>query len=107
MTTKIDVFPIGDRVFLEMDPVKEVEKSIILAESAQEKPCKATVVFVGPGKTFENGVLKPCDVKVGDRVYVPKYGGDEVKLDKTYKILANDDIIAILTGDAAKVDVGK
>lgn len=102
------VRPIADRVVLKMDKLLEETKSGIVLQrtgAVNEKPSKATVVFIGPGRTLENGVIKPMDVVVGDRVYVPKYGGDEVNvLGTTYRVISNDDIIAVLTGDAAKTD---
>jgi chaperonin GroES len=58
---------------------------------------ESTVVALGTGKTDDNGIKIPFDVKQGDRVLVTKYGGTEIKLDgKEYKILNSEDVLAIL-----------
>ena len=90
--------PLGGRVLVE--PVKEGEVSkggIIIPDSAREKPMEATVVALGTGKVDENGATVPFNVKEGDLVLMPKYGGTEVKYDGTeYQILREEDILAIV-----------
>ena len=45
----------------------------------------------------ENGKKIPFDVKVGDVVLTSRYGGTEVKVaDKEYKVIGQDDILAIV-----------
>ena len=67
------------------------------ADSATEKPIKGEVVAVGTGKVFDNGQLRPTQVKVGDKVLFGKYSGTEVKVDGTeYLVVREDDIFAIL-----------
>jgi chaperonin GroES len=94
----LNVRPIGDRILVEAVEEKAVKKGgIIIPETAKEKPMESTVVAVGTGKTDDNGVKVPFDVKRGDRVLVTKYGGTEIKLDgKEYKILNSEDILAVL-----------
>ncbi|MBU0679489.1 MAG: co-chaperone GroES [Verrucomicrobia bacterium] len=90
--------PRGDRVLVE--PVKEgeVEKGgIIIPDTAKEKPQQGKVIAVGPGKRDDSGALIAIDLKEGDTVLMPKYGGSEIKLDdKTYQIMREDDILAII-----------
>ena len=90
--------PLGDRVLVE--PVKEEESKkggIIIPDTAKEKPQQGKVIAVGTGKLDENGKLIPFNVKEGDRILMPKYGGTEVKLnDKEYQILREEDILGIL-----------
>ena len=94
----LHVKPLGDRVLVEPAEEKEVKKgSIIIPDSAKEKPMDAIIVALGTGKTDDDGKKVPFEVKKGDRVLVSKYGGTEIKLDgKEYKILNSDDILAIL-----------
>ena len=73
--------PLGERVLVE--PVKEdeaVKGGIIIPDSAKEKPQEGKVIAVGTGKVDENGKKIPFNVKVGDIVLMPKYGGTEVKV---------------------------
>ncbi len=90
--------PLGERVLVE--PLKEEEVSkggIIIPDSAREKPQEGKVIAVGTGKLDENGKTIPFNVKPGDTVLMPKYGGTEVKLDgKEYQIMREDDILAVI-----------
>ena len=55
------------------------------------------MVAVGTGKLDKDGKKIPFNVKKGDLVLMPKYGGTEVKLDdKTYQIMREEDILGIL-----------
>lgn len=90
--------PLSDRVLVE--PVKEDEVSeggIIIPDSAKEKPQEGKVVAVGTGKIDENGKIIPFNVKKGDLVLMPKYGGTEVKIGgNEYQIMREDDILAVI-----------
>jgi chaperonin GroES len=91
--------PLGDRVMVE--PAKEeneVKKGgIIIPDSAKEKPTQGKVIAVGTGKLDEKGNKIAFNVKVGDTVLMPKYGGTEVKIDeKEYQIMREEDILGIV-----------
>lgn len=92
------VRPLGDRVLVEPVAEEEVKKGgIIIPDTAKEKPQEGKVVAVGTGKLDENGKLIPFNVKKGDRVLMPKYGGTEVKIDdKEYQIIREEDILAVI-----------
>jgi len=94
----LNVKPIGDRILVEAAEEKESRKgSIIIPDSAKEKPMESIVVALGTGKTDDNGKKVPFEVKKGDRVLVSKYGGTEIKLDgREFKILNADDILAVI-----------
>lgn len=95
---KVKIQPLADRVLVE--PVEEKEQikgGIVIPDSAKEKPTEARVVALGTGKTDDKGNKVAFVVKVGDIVLTSKYGGTEVKFeDKEYKILKEDDILAIV-----------
>ena len=94
----LNVKPIGDRILVEPAEEKETKKGgIIIPDTAKEKPQDAIVKALGTGEYDDNGKKKPFEVKVGDRVLVSKYGGQEIKIDgKEYKIFGADELIAIL-----------
>ena len=96
--SNLKIRPLRDRVLVE--PVEEVESvkgGIIIPDSAKEKPQEGVVIAVGKGKTDKSGKLVPMEVKKGDKVLMPKYGGSEVKInDKEYKIISEEDIVAII-----------
>ena len=89
--------PLSDRVLIKMKEAEETTQSgIILTANSQEKPQIAEVVEVGPGKKVD-GKLEEMSVKKGDNVIVSKYSGTEVKYEGIdYKIVNQDDILAIV-----------
>jgi chaperonin GroES len=91
--------PLSDRILVE--PLKEEEQSkggIIIPDTAKEKPQQGKVVALGTGKVDDDGKKLPFNVKEGDKVLMPKYGGTEVKLDDVeYQIMREDDILAIVS----------
>lgn len=90
--------PLSDRVLVEPLKDEEVKKGgIIIPDTAKEKPQQGIVVAVGTGKIDDEGKKVPFNVKKGDKVLMPKYGGTEVKLDgKEYQIMREDDILAVI-----------
>ncbi|MCX5971365.1 MAG: co-chaperone GroES [Coprothermobacterota bacterium] len=93
--------PLGDRIVVKVLEGEERTKSgIVIPDTAKEKPQKATVIAVGPGKLNEdNGQRIPMDLQVGQTVIFAKYGGTEIKLnEEEYLILSERDILAVLEG---------
>ena len=90
--------PLGEWVLVELVQEDEVSKGgIIIPDSAKEKPQEGKVIAVGTGKLDDSGKVIPFNVKKGDTVLMPKYGGTEVKLDgKEYQIVREDDILAVI-----------
>jgi chaperonin GroES len=96
---KIKIKPIGDRILVKLlDEEKEqVRGGIIIPDSAKEKPQEAEVIALGTGKKDEDGKPLAFEVKVGDRVLISKYGGNEVKIDEVkYTLVREDDLLGIL-----------
>ena len=97
----VNITPLHDRVIVKRIEDKETVKgSIIIPDTAKEKPQEGEVVAVGSGKR-EKGELIPLDVKVGDRILFGKYSGNEIKIDEQeYLILKEDEILAKIGGAA-------
>lgn len=89
--------PLGERVLIEPVEAKEQLKGgIYIPDTAKEKPMEGKVIALGI-KRDEDGKEIKFDVKVGDRVLLPKYGGTEVKIDgKEYQLVREDDLLGIL-----------
>ena len=94
----VNIKPLGDRVLLEIcENTEEMMGGILIPDSAKEKPQEYRVVALGTGKKDDNGNVIPFDVKEGDIVLTSRYGGTEVKVgDKEYKVVNQDDILAIV-----------
>ena len=93
------VKPLHDRVLVHrVDPEQKVKGGIIIPDSAQEKPLEAKVVAVGAGKIDDNGKRIPLEVKVGDRVLIGKYSGNEIKIgEKEHVIVREDEILGVIS----------
>jgi chaperonin GroES len=90
--------PLHDRVLVKRLEEKEVKKgSIIIPDTAKEKPQEGEVIAVGKGRVLEDGKIQPLEVKVGNKVLFGKYAGTEVKLDDVeYLIMREEDILGII-----------
>jgi chaperonin GroES len=93
------ITPIKDNIVVKRIEETEEKKvgSIIIPDSAKEKPLTAEVIAVGSGRVLKDGKKLPLEVKVGDKVLIGKYSGSEVKLDNVeYLILKEDEVLGIL-----------
>jgi len=91
--------PLHDRVIVKrLEEEKKSLGGIIIPDSAAEKPLKAEVISVGPGKRSDDGKVHALDVKAGDTILIGKYSGTEVKVDgQDLVILREDDILAVFS----------
>ncbi|NBB79187.1 MAG: co-chaperone GroES [Verrucomicrobia bacterium] len=86
--------PLGERVLLKrIEEDEQVRGGIIIPDSAKEKSQEAEVVALGTGKIGEDGKKAAFNVKVGDKVLLPQYGGTPVKVDGEEFILIEEDSI--------------
>ena len=90
--------PLHNRIIVERAKAGEQKQgSIIIPDSAKEKPQQATVISVGPGKLDKDGKRQPLDVKAGDKVLIGKYSGSEVSVNGSdYVILTEDEVLAVV-----------
>jgi chaperonin GroES len=90
--------PLADRVVVKAIEEMEMKKgSIIIPDTAKERPMQGEVVEVGPGKN-EEGKTIAMEVKKGDKVLYGKYSGTEVTIDGTeYLIMRESDILAVIS----------
>jgi chaperonin GroES len=93
-----NVTPLRDRVLVRrLEADEQKVGSIIIPDSAKEKPQQAEVIAVGSGRVLENGTREPLTVKAGDKVLVGKWSGADVKIDGIdYLILKEDEILGVL-----------
>ena len=90
--------PLHDRLLMKrLEEKEQVQGSIIIPDTAKEKPQEAKVLAIGPGRITEDGKLQPLDIKVGDTVVFGKYAGTEVKIDgEDLLIIREDDVLGVL-----------
>jgi chaperonin GroES len=90
--------PLHDRVVIRrLEEETKTAGGIVLPGSAQEKPSQGEVVAAGPGKSTENGEIRPLGVAVGDKVIFGQYAGSTVKIDgEELLIMSESEIFGVL-----------
>ena len=96
--TKLKFRPLHDRILVKRLEEGDVKHgSIIIPDTAKEKPQEGKVIAAGSGKVAEDGKKIALDVKTGDRILFGKYSGNEVTLDgKEYLIMKEEDVLGII-----------
>lgn len=91
----MNIKPLADKIVIKMVEAEETTQSgIILTGAAKEKPQIAEVVAVGPGGLVDGKEIE-MTLKVGDKILMSKYSGNEFKLDGVeYTILRQGDVLA-------------
>ncbi|APV45431.1 chaperonin GroES [Dehalogenimonas formicexedens] len=77
----INVQPLQNFILVKPGKKEEMRSGIVIPDTAQEKAQEGEVVAVGPGRLGKDNTREVMDVKVGDFVIYPKFGGTEVKVE--------------------------
>ena len=90
--------PLADYVLVKPKEETEVKiGTIIIPDTAQEKPAEGTIIAVGPGRVTKDGKKIPLEIQVGNKVIYGKHAGTEVKVGETeYLMMRENDIFAII-----------
>jgi chaperonin GroES len=89
--------PLHDRVLVRRLEEDDKIGSIIIPDTAKEKPQRGEVLSVGPGARGEDGKITPLDVKKGDTILFGKWSGTEVKVNgEDLLIMKESDILGII-----------
>ena len=97
-STFMHLRPLHDRLIVQRLDEDATERvgTIVIPDSAKEKPQLGTVLAAGLGKSNDEGTRVPMDVKAGDTILFGKYSGQEVRVDGVdYLIMKEDDVLAI------------
>jgi len=94
----MNIRPLHDRVIVKrLEEDRTSPGGIVIPDTAAEKPIRGKIVAVGKGKILENGTVRPCDVKVGDKVLFGKYSGTEVKVEsEDLLVMREEDVMAVI-----------
>jgi chaperonin GroES len=95
----MELRPLHDRVLVKrLEESESMVGSIVIPDSAKEKPQQAEVVAVGSGRRLESGERAEMELKRGDRILFGKYAGSDIKIGSDqYLILREDEILAVLS----------
>jgi len=95
----MQIRPLHDRIIVQRVEESTQAGSIIIPDSAKEKPQQGKVIATGSGRYTDEGARVPLDVKAGDTILFGKYSGQEIKLDgQEYIVMREDDVLAALGG---------
>jgi chaperonin GroES len=94
----MNIRPLYDRILVTRSEEQGAgATTIIIPDSAKEKPQQGEVIAVGRGRRLDDGRLASLDVKAGDRILFGRYTGSETKVDgNDYLIMRGDEVLAIL-----------
>lgn len=92
------IIPTQDRVVVKVKETEDQTKGgIILPDNYKEEKAEGTIISVGPGKVLDNGQRKHVRLSPGQHVVFGKWAGEDVKIeDTTYKIVRENDVLAVL-----------
>jgi len=91
------LMPLLDRVLVQrFKPDTKTASGIFLPTSATSSPLpEATVIAVGPGAPDKEGRVVPTSVQAGDRVLLPGWGGNVIKVgEEEYFLFKDAEILA-------------
>jgi len=92
--------PLLDRVLVQrLKPETKTASGLFLPSSVTEKATpEALVVAVGPGARTVEGKLVPMGIKAGDKVLLPGFGGQSLKVgEEEYHLFRDSEILAKLS----------
>ena len=92
--------PLMNRVLIQKaEAPTKTKGGILLPESNKDQLNFGKVIATGPGRTLDNGTIRPCSVKEGDTVLLPEYGGSKVTMgdNQDYFLYRDDDIMGTLS----------
>lgn len=92
------ISPVGNRVVVRVEEASEskTKQGIVIPGFSQDGYKRGEVLAVGPG-TYQDGILVPMTLKVGDKVVLGAHGYDEVKVgDEVYYVVIESSILAKL-----------
>jgi chaperonin GroES len=93
----MNLHPLDDRVLVE--PIEEEEKvgSLVIPDTAKEKPMIGIIKAIGNDFDIEGKKSMKDLFKVGDKVLFSKYSGQEFKIGgKKHLIIERKDLLAIV-----------
>ena len=95
---KCPIEPLGDKiVILPEEETEQMYGNIVVPNTGQEKPEIGRVMAVGKGRVTNKGAIIQNQLKVGQKVIVPKFGAQVVSVEnETYIVASENDILGII-----------
>ena len=96
----MNIEPLYDNVLVQRaEPEERTKGGLYLPSNAQEKQIYGEIKAIGKGKILKNGEIRPPQVKIGDKVLLAKWGGNEISHEGAdYLILKESELLAVIGG---------
>jgi chaperonin GroES len=90
--------PLHDNVLVKrIEAAEQRQGSIIIPDTAKEKPQEGEVLAVGPGKLLDDGSRRPVAVAAGNKVLFGKYAGTEITIDsEELLVMRESDLLGVV-----------
>lgn len=91
-----NLIPLLDRIVVKrIEPAQKTASGIFIPTNSASTPSEAEVLAVGTGLRDKEGKFIPTNVQAGDKVLLPSFGGQTVKVgDNEYQIFRDSEIVA-------------
>jgi chaperonin GroES len=90
----MNVKPLFDLVIVRREKSEEVTPGgLIIPPTAQKNSTVGYVVAVGPGRILENGLRVVPEVKVGDKIIIGEWSGQEIDIDGEKCLIMKEELI--------------
>ncbi|NTU46829.1 co-chaperone GroES [Candidatus Roizmanbacteria bacterium] len=98
MSQTQNIQPLFDYVLIRpLQSEKTLPSGIVLPDSIKEKPQMGEVMAVGEGWHNDEGKVFPLTVKVGQKVFYKKWGGNEIKVgSEEWLLVEQKDLMAVV-----------
>lgn len=90
--------PLEDRIVVEQDPVADqTTGGIYVPTGVDEGSKQGQVLAVGAGKRSKKGVLRPTELRPGDRILFSNFAGTKVSIDgRDIVVLREDEVWGVV-----------
>jgi chaperonin GroES len=90
--------PLHDRIIVKrLEEDRTSPGGIAIPDTAGQKPMHGKILAVGNGKILENGHVRPCDLKLGDKILFGKHSGTEVRVEgEDLVVMREEDVMAVI-----------
>ena len=101
----MNIRPLGDRIIVKPSEQEEITKAgIVLPDTVdKEKKAQGEIIAIGEGEK-----IKKLNLQIGDKVLYTSYAGSDIKVqDKEYKVLNEDEVLAVIVSEQNEGETGK
>lgn len=96
----MNIRPLGNRIIVKPSKEEEITKAgIVLPDTIdKEKKAQGEIIAIGSGEKIQK-----LNLNIGDKILYTSYAGSDITVEKEeYKVLSEDEILAVLEGEVKR-----